>query len=46
MSTLRTNVMIRVDDELLRRIRVAADADDRSVSSYLRRIIEAHVPKK
>jgi len=38
--------MIRIDDELLTRIRKAAAADDRSVSSYIRRIIEKQVPKK
>ncbi len=46
MKPLKTPISIRVDSDILDKIRGYAEEDDRSLSQYINRVLREHVKKK
>jgi len=43
MKSLKTNVSLSLDWDLLEKVRVLAEEDDRALSSYINIVLKAHV---
>jgi predicted transcriptional regulator len=46
MKPLKEKVSITIDDDVLKRLRELAEADDRSLSQYINLVLKQHIDKK
>ena len=46
MKPLKEKVSITIDDDVLKRLRELAEADDRSLSQYINLVLKQHSDKK
>jgi predicted transcriptional regulator len=46
MKPMKTSVSITLDDPVLAQIKLLAEAEDRSLSSYINLVLKAHLEQK
>jgi predicted transcriptional regulator len=46
MKPLKEKISITVDEDVLKKLRELAEADDRSLSQYINLILKHHIDKK
>ena len=46
MKPLKTSVSITIDSNILAKIKQMAEADDRSLSSYINLVLKSHLDEK
>ena len=46
MKPLKTKVSVTLDDPVLERVKILAEEEDRSLSSYINLVLKAHLEQK
>ncbi len=46
MKPLKEKISITVDEDVLKKLRELAEADDRSLSQYINLVLKQHIDKK